>query len=249
MITGDNINTAISVAKTCGLVESQLEDTAICSFYPNGPQRLIFNLVSELGDLSDTPFNIEDRSGSKGEGKRKIVGALDNVNFAKIVAKYGLELNKEIDLALRPLAEIASHVRIFARMNPEQKAFIVKIMKSYYKRQELAVGYCGDGANDCIALKHADIGVSLSKTEASLSSPFVSAIDDISCIEHISIQGKAALTTNYDCFRYFCLFSNISILYVFFLLCMQTESTNAMDVFLGGVICLVLAAIIGIIGQ
>ena len=67
-------------------------------------------------------------------------------------------------------------------MNPEQKALIVKIMKAYFKKDEYTVGYCGDGANDCIALKHADIGVSLSKTEASLSAPFVSAIEDISCI-------------------------------------------------------------------
>jgi magnesium-transporting ATPase (P-type) len=249
MITGDNINTAISVSKTCGLVDTKYEEIAACTFNPNGPERLTFNLVSELGDVSDTPFNIEDRSGSKGEGKRKIVGALDNVNFAKIVAKYGLELNKEIDLAPRPIAEIATYVRVFARMNPEQKALIVKIMKSYYKRLQITVGYCGDGANDCIALKHADIGVSLSKTEASLSAPFVSAIEDISCIEQISIQGKAALTTNYDCFRYFCLYSIIQTIGLLFLFSQQTEYSIAMYLTMDVPIALNLATLIGVLGS
>jgi len=35
---------------------------------------------------------------------------------------------------------------------------------------------CGDGANDCSALKVADVGLSLSEAEASIASPFTSKI-------------------------------------------------------------------------
>lgn len=38
------------------------------------------------------------------------------------------------------------------------------------------------GANDCAALKTANIGVSLSDAEASIAAPFTSKIQNISCI-------------------------------------------------------------------
>ena len=41
---------------------------------------------------------------------------------------------------------------------------------------------CGDGANDCGALKTAHAGISLSEAEASVASPFTSKTPDISCV-------------------------------------------------------------------
>ena len=41
---------------------------------------------------------------------------------------------------------------------------------------------CGDGANDCGALKTAHAGISLSEAEASVASPFTSKRPNIECV-------------------------------------------------------------------
>lgn len=50
-------------------------------------------------------------------------------------------------------------VSVFARTKPNDKAKIVMT----YQHMDRKVSMCGDGANDCGALKQADIGLSLSQ--------------------------------------------------------------------------------------
>ena len=57
-------------------------------------------------------------------------------------------------------------------MHPDEKAALVYLLKE----RELVTGMCGDGANDCAALRAADVGISLSDTEASIAAPFTSKI-------------------------------------------------------------------------
>lgn len=95
-------------------------------------------------------------------------------------------------------AQMLVKAQIFARMSPDEKNEVVERLQS--------LGYtvlmCGDGANDCAALKAADVGISLSEAEASVAAPFTSRVPDISCVLDVIKEGRAALVTSFSCFKY-----------------------------------------------
>jgi len=99
-------------------------------------------------------------------------------------------------------------------MSPDGKAALVECLQKYLKKE---IGMCGDGANDCNALKTADIGVSLSEAEASIAAPFTSQIQDISCIPIVLREGRCALTTSYQTFKFIEIYSAIQFFAVFLL--------------------------------
>lgn len=77
---------------------------------------------------------------------------------------------------------------------------------------------CGDGANDCGALKAAHTGISLSEAESSVASPFTSKNPNIECVVKVIKEGRAALVTSFGIFKYMaayslCQFVSVMILY------------------------------------
>eukprot|EP00826_Nyctotherus_ovalis_P049291 TRINITY_DN593_c0_g2_i2.p1 TRINITY_DN593_c0_g2~~TRINITY_DN593_c0_g2_i2.p1 ORF type:complete len:863 (-),score=314.14 TRINITY_DN593_c0_g2_i2:424-3012(-) len=111
---------------------------------------------------------------------------------------------------------------VFARMSPESKATLIDALQN----TGLTVGMCGDGANDCVALKTADVGISLSDTEASVAAPFTSRTPDISCVVKLLREGRAALTTSFQCFKYMALYSMIQFVTVILLYSLDKNMTD-----------------------
>ncbi|CAD8092827.1 unnamed protein product [Paramecium sonneborni] len=119
-------------------------------------------------------------------------------------------LLKQIDInpkARRLFGLMLEKTQIFARMKPEQKAQLISHLQIINKKS--LCGMCGDGANDCGALKTADIGISLSDAEASIAAPFTSKIQNISCVIKLLREGRASLVTSFQCFKYMALYSMI----------------------------------------
>ena len=55
------------------------------------------------------------------------------------------------------LMDEVTHVRVFAKLSPSQKARIIHALKN----KGHSVGYMGDGINDAAAMKAADVGISV----------------------------------------------------------------------------------------
>jgi cation-transporting ATPase 13A3/4/5 len=113
---------------------------------------------------------------------------------------------------------ILLHGRVFARMAPEHKALLV----DGFKKEKLAVLMCGDGANDCMALRTADIGVSLSEEEASIAAPFTSKNQNISCLVPLLKEGKSSLVTSIQTFKYMMMYSLIQFISVTLLMVLNS---------------------------
>lgn len=105
-------------------------------------------------------------------------------------------------------------------MKPDEKEALVHLLQEVTPSED-KVGMCGDGANDCKALKAADIGISLSTTEASIAAPFTSKVQDISAVDVVLRESKAGLASAIDVFKFMAMYAmiqtvTITILYWYF---------------------------------
>ena len=91
------------------------------------------------------------------------------------------------------LTRIVGSATIFASMSPDDKAKLIDLLQE----REQHVCMVGDGANDCIALKQAAVGISISNTEASIAAPFTSRREDISCVPILLKEGRGSLAMSF----------------------------------------------------
>jgi cation-transporting ATPase 13A3/4/5 len=214
MCTGDNILTAISVARECGLINK----TAHC-FVPHFEEGDSRTALSKLSweSVDDPVFKLDDNT----------LKPLPPPPEADVSLPYDISNLRNYSLAVsgdvfRWIVDFASESvlremlvcgQVFARMSPDEKHELVEKLQSI----DYCVGFCGDGANDCGALKAADVGISLSEAEASVAAPFTSRQFDISCVPQVIKEGRAALVTSFSCFKYMSLYSAIQFCSVSFL--------------------------------
>ncbi|KAI7870527.1 P-type ATPase-like protein [Spinellus fusiger] len=214
MCTGDNVLTAVSVSRECGLVD-QGSEIYIPKFLKGSSteadSELVWESVLHEGNrLSGDTLQPRTQTSSYyhhpyGRAQGYYV-AVTGEAFRWMVDYAPTEL------LYRMLVKGA----IYARMSPDEKAELVTMLQNI----GYCVGFCGDGANDCGALKAGDIGISLSEAEASVAAPFTSNTMDINCVIDVIKEGRAALVTSFSCFKYMALYSiiqftSVTLLYAF----------------------------------
>jgi cation-transporting P-type ATPase 13A2 len=214
MVTGDNILTAISVARECNMISK----TAHCfvprfiaghSRDPNASLQWesIDNHIYQLDSQTLLPLP------APVEGDASLPYDISNLrNYS--IAVSGDVFRWVVDYAPpEVMRRMLVTGKVFARMSPDEKHELVEKLQSI----DYCAGFCGDGANDCGALKAADVGISLSEAEASVAAPFTSRIFDIRCVPEVIREGRAALVTSFSCFKYMSLYSAIQFTSVSFL--------------------------------
>ncbi|XP_057639782.1 polyamine-transporting ATPase 13A2 isoform X2 [Chionomys nivalis] len=213
MVTGDNLQTAVTVARGCGMVGTQEHLIIIHATHPEQGQpasleflppefSAVMNGAKDPVQATGYPVELEPQS-------RHL--ALSGPTFA-VLQKHFPKL----------LPKVLVQATVFARMAPEQKTELVcELQKLQY-----CVGMCGDGANDCGALKAADVGISLSQAEASVVSPFTSSMASIECVPTVIREGRCSLDTSFSVFKYMALYSLTQFISV---LILYTVNTNLGD--------------------
>ncbi|XP_064645637.1 polyamine-transporting ATPase 13A3-like [Lineus longissimus] len=199
MVTGDNILTAIKIGRDCRMINDDDEVIRVSAdnLHDNDDDVTItykiaepwiksysFKIIENCNGLQE--YDFEACSQGNYSQRVKFHFALDGATFEWI---------RTHDPNL--LIKIVQQGTIFARMLPEQKVHLIEELQ----KLDYTVGMCGDGANDCGALKCAHAGISLSVAEASVASPFTSKEPNIECVQRLIREGRCAVVTCFGVFK------------------------------------------------
>lgn len=137
---------------------------------------------------------------AKDAGVRVIMATGDHLNTAQHIAEEVGIIKKGsshsvmdglsfLSLDEKQQKEALKHVHVFARVTPEVKLLITKILQ---KNKEV-VTMIGDGVNDALALKQADVGIAMgnSGTDAARSASSIILTDDnFTTVIHAIFSGR-----------------------------------------------------------
>ncbi len=128
----------------------------------------------------------------------------DNANTAISIARQTGIIDSENDLALtgsqvnemseNDLKKIVKNVKVYSRVSPENKVQIVRALQSHGE----IVAMTGDGTNDSIAMKQANIGIAMGRagTDVAKESADLILLDDNYQTIEVAIRGGRQIFSN-----------------------------------------------------
>ncbi|CAH1775580.1 unnamed protein product [Owenia fusiformis] len=242
MVTGDNMLTAVSVARDCGMVPPG-DKVVLVDAYPSDsgkPARIEWNYTEPI-DQEEEEASATHISQSTYKNNYQSIDMSDpssqNFHFAITGKSFAVVRNSFPKLMDR----LCLKGTVFARMSPDQKSQLVEHLQD----MSYIVGMCGDGANDCGALKAAHAGISLSEAEASVASPFTSNQNNIECVPTVIREGRAALVTSFGVFKYMALYCMVQFVSVLMLYSKQSNLGDLQFLYIDLVITTTVAILMG----
>ena len=201
MATGDNLLTAIQVGLDCNILQGGTQKIHYADIVDG---KIVWNVQdpSSTGTIllsQSEPLNPALIAGLPFENQKP-------EEFTIAMSGKVFNLMKEDKNKREVLKELIKKTQVFARMTPDQKAGLVELLQ---EASEHKVLMCGDGANDCAALKAADAGISLADSEASIAAPFSSKVQDVSCVPILLKEGRANLASTIQSFKFIMLYAMI----------------------------------------
>ncbi|KAJ3014733.1 UNVERIFIED_CONTAM: hypothetical protein HDU68_000163, partial [Siphonaria sp. JEL0065] len=191
MITGDNIDTGVFVAKRCGMIRSNEYGEVLV-------------IMGDVGaDGSVVWRNTEDKSMVERSALNSLLAASRVGNYRPVeLAVTGKAFNALINNG--SMRNLLFDTRVFARMSPDDKVMCVRL-----HMEKAITAMCGDGGNDAGALKAAHSGIALSEAESSVVAHFSSRERSIfSCVELLR-EARCALDISFASYKYLIMYGEV----------------------------------------
>ena len=190
MITGDNAQCGLHIAKESGMLPP---DVSVVLGDVDHQGAVVWSIAKGAELLNE-----KDRAVLKSADR----SSLTNAQVLQLSSELAVT-GKAFDVLFNTVIEspvdgnntyaelLLLRTRIFARVSPSCKELIVRM----HIAKGLIVGMCGDGGNDCGALRAAHVGVALSEAEASVVSPFTAATKSVRSVVDLLREGRWCATT------------------------------------------------------
>ncbi|OCT78553.1 hypothetical protein XELAEV_18029642mg [Xenopus laevis] len=220
MVTGDNLQTALNIGIHCGMIPKSSKIIIIEASEPQKdvPASMTWKTITENQENGHKE-SFQGVHTVMNDGWKPNTSQPEEFHFAIDGKSFQILLHHFYNM----VPKVLLNGTIFARMTPKQKSSLVE----EFRKLEYHVGMCGDGANDCGALKVANVGVSLSELEASVASPFTSKIPNIECVPMLIKEGRNTLVSSFSMFKFLSVLTMIALTSLAILFWKNTFLSNA----------------------